>query len=42
MKPHEFLLYRMFLKALKRAIARKDWNTARTYKKELLRLEERR
>ena len=32
------ILYRMWIRAIKQAIARKDWRNAKIYKRELLRI----
>ena len=35
------ILYRMWVRAIKAAVARKDWKNAKIYKKELLRITKR-
>ena len=35
------ILYRMWLRAIKAAVARKDWRNAKIYKRELLRITKR-
>ena len=35
------ILYRMWVRAIKAAVARKDWKNAKIYKRELLRITKR-
>ena len=32
------ILYKMWIRAIKQAVARKDWRNAKIYKKELMRI----